>query len=115
MARMKAIMARRRRPLDLIYAPEVRDHLRGIEPKHHRLIRDKIEEQLRFDPEVETRNRKPLRQPAALAAEWEIRFGPNNCFRVFYAVDRSARSVQILAIGVKDGERLVIGGEEVEL
>jgi hypothetical protein len=106
------IMARR--PFDLVYAPAVRGHLRAIEAKHHALIRAKIEEQLLFEPDVETRNRKPLRQPADFSAEWEIRFGPDNRFRVLYRVDRDGHAVQILAIGEKYGNRLRIGGEEVE-
>jgi mRNA-degrading endonuclease RelE of RelBE toxin-antitoxin system len=105
----------RRLPFALIYAPAVRAHLRAIETKYHGLIRDKIEEQLEFEPGVETTNRKPLRQPAAFHADWEIRFGPDNCFRVLYEIDRPTRVVRILAIGEKQGNRLYIGGEEVEL
>jgi len=46
---------------------------------------------------------------------WEIRFGPNNSFRVFYDTDPVSRKVYILAIGVKVGNRLFIGREEFEL
>lgn len=98
---------------ELIYAPQVRDHLRAIERRHHGLIRGKIEEQLWYEPDMETKNRKPLRRGPIFEAEWEIRFGPENRFRVFYDVDRAALSVMILAIGVKDGDRLLIGGNEV--
>jgi mRNA-degrading endonuclease RelE of RelBE toxin-antitoxin system len=108
------VMARKR-PFSLIYDPGVEDQLRHIARKHHSCIRDSIEEQLRCEPETETRNRKPLRQPAAFGATWEIRFGPDNQFRVLYAVDLEHRVVQILAIGVKDKERLLVGGEEIEL
>jgi hypothetical protein len=104
-----------KQPFDLIFDPEVRQHLRAIEAKHHSLLRTTLDEQLLFEPATETRNRKPLRQPAALGATWELRFGPDNRFRVLYALDLEARQVQILAIGVKAGNRLVIGGEEVEL
>jgi len=100
---------------DLIYDPEVRGHLAVIEPKYYSLIRTVVEEQLRFEPEVETRNRKPLQQPAALGATWELRFGPDNCFRVLYAVDSENRVVELLGIGVKEGNRLRIGGDEVDL
>ena len=68
-----------------------------------------------FEPGVETRNRKPLRQPAPLAAEWEIRFGPENRFRVLYEIHEDEREVHVLAIGEKEGNRLLIGGEEVGL
>ncbi len=78
------------------------------------MIRATLEEQLRFEPDAETRNREPLRQPAVLEAQWELRFGPDNRFRVFYEIDQESRAVYILAIGVKERERLLIGGEEVD-
>jgi hypothetical protein len=68
---------------------------------------------LQFEPAKETRNRKLLRQPAPFAATWELRFGPGNCFRVLYGIDEDGREVQVQAIGVKDGNRLLVGGEEV--
>jgi hypothetical protein len=56
-----------------------------------------------------------LRQPAPFTAEWEIRFGPDNRFRVLYDIDEENHAVQIVAIGEKEGNRLIVGGEEVEL
>jgi mRNA-degrading endonuclease RelE of RelBE toxin-antitoxin system len=105
----------RRQPYSLVYAPEVKDQLRAIERQHYSLIRETIQQQLLFEPDVETRNRKPLRQPALFEAQWELRFGPDNRFRVFYEIDRESRAVYILAIGVKERDRLFIGGKEVEL
>jgi len=102
-------------PFKLVYAPQVKRHLKAIESKYYSLIRTKIETQLRLEPTVETRNRKPLKQQADFEGEWELRFGPDNRFRVFYAIDIEKHEVQILAIGVKKGDRLFIGGEEVEL
>ena len=99
----------------LIYDSEVKRHLRVIDAKYFSLIRSTIEEQLSWEPFVETRNRKPLKRPVAFEADWELRFGPNNCFRVFYSIDPDCWEVQILAVGVKAGNRLTIGGEEVEL
>jgi len=78
------------------------------------LIRRSINEQLRFEPTRASRNRKPLRQNK-IGAEWEIRFGPDNRFRVLYNVDLAAREVQILAIGVKRGNRLIVGDVEMEI
>ncbi|HSJ53202.1 MAG TPA: type II toxin-antitoxin system RelE/ParE family toxin [Anaerolineae bacterium] len=100
---------------DPVYAPQVREHLKAIEPKYYALIRQEIEAQLQSEPEMETRNRKPLKRAITFGAQWEIRFGPNNRFRVFYEVDRDAGVVHILAIGVKIRNRLYVGGEEVEL
>ena len=86
-----------------------------IDAKYDGLIRDKILEQLQFEPGVETKNRKPLRQPAVFGAQWEIRFGPDNRFRVQYDIDEERNVVEILAVGSKDGNRLIIGGDEVTL
>jgi hypothetical protein len=104
-----------KRSFTIIYDPEVSDHLRAIEKKYHPLIRAAAEQQLRVSPDLETRNRKPLKRPADFDAEWELRFGPGNRFRLFYAVDRVRREVQVLAIGVKEGNRLSIGGEEITI
>ena len=105
----------RKQPFTLSYDPATKEQLRAIEPKYHSLIRAVIEEQLLFQPETETRNRKPLEQPAPFEATWELRFGSDNRFRVLCGVDRKRREVQIQAIGVKKGNRLFVGGEEVEL
>jgi mRNA-degrading endonuclease RelE of RelBE toxin-antitoxin system len=114
MAIILAIMARQP-PYVLAFVDAVAEHLRAIEVKHHSSIRQKIREQLLFKPDEETTNRKPLRRPAVFGATWEIRFGPENRFRVLYDIDKEARVVVILAIGEKLRERLFIGGEEVEL
>lgn len=105
----------KRQAFELAYSHVVYDHLTAIDAKYDSLIRKKIEEQLTYEPDVETRNRKPVRPPAAFNAEWELRFGPNNRFRVYYQIDRQDRKVLIVAIGTKDRNRLSIGGEEVTL
>ena len=58
----------------------------------------------------ETRHRKLLRENPL--ADWELRVGR---FRVFYDVDAANRLVRVLAVGVKAGNKLLIGGEEVAL
>jgi len=105
----------RKQPFDLSYDPATKKHLRAIEAKYHSLIRAEIEDQLQFEPGKETRNRKPLRQPAPFEATWELLFGPDNRVRVLYGIDEEHREVQIQAIGVKEANRLWVGGEEVEL
>ena len=104
----------RRRRFTILFAPETLAHLDVIERKDHRLIRQTIEKQLSFLPGQVTRNRKPLEQPAPFDATWELRFGPGHRFRVFYEVDSSTRVIHVLAIGVKERNRLRIGGEEFE-
>lgn len=102
-----------RQPYTPIYARGVTKHLKYIDAKYDSLIRKEIEEQLRFEPNVETKNRKPLRQPAPFAAQWELRFGPDNRFRVLYDIDEEHRVVEIVAIGEKERNRLIVGGKEV--
>lgn len=99
----------------IIYHSRLKDHLYAIDRKYHSLIRQTIEQQLSYEPEVVTRNRKPVFQPFLFEATWEIRFGPQNCFRVFYDVERNEAVVNVLAIGEKQGNRLLIGSEEVSL
>ena len=94
-------------------APEVIEHLDGIDPKYHGVLRPTIKEQLTSSPTEETRNRKPLEQPSS-GASWNFVCGPDNRFRVFYDVDSASGTVGILAVGVKDRSRLLIGREEYE-
>ena len=107
------VMATSRQPFEVIYASQVKQHLRAIERRHYGLIRRAVETQLQFEPGLETRNRKPLKRSVGLAASWELRCGPQNRFRVFYEVDHERHMVSILAIGEKQGNRLFIGGEEI--
>ena len=99
----------------LIYDPQVPGHIARIEKKYHSLIRKEIAGQLRYEPEVDTRNRKPLLRPSSLGSAWELRIGPENRFRIFYKADRELWTVNIPAIGVKIKARLYIGGKEFEL
>ena len=105
----------RKEPFDLVYDTEVSEHLRAIESKYHAQIRKTIEDQLSHEADTETRNRKTLEPPAPFEATWEIRFGPNNRFRVFYVVEEESHEVQIVAIGVKKGNSLIGGGQEIDL
>lgn len=69
-----------------------------------------IEEQLLYEPTAVSRNRKPLRPNPV--APWVLRVGQ---LRVYYEVKSgSERAVTIRAIGVKDRERVTIGGMEID-
>jgi len=100
---------------NLIYAPEVKEHLRAIDRQHHAQIREAIEERLGFKPDREARNLKPLEGSALWENAWELRCGGQNRFRVFYQIDYETAEVRILAIGVKDRNELIIGKERVKL
>ena len=99
----------------LIYAPVTKSHLKAIDRKYYSLIRAAIEGALQYEPDIETTNRKPLKRQVAFEAEWELRFGPDNRFRVFYDIDMEAHEVHILAIGEKERDRLRIGGKGIKL
>ena len=93
------------------YSPETDQHLRVLTARQRSMVFDAVDEQLAHQPTVETRNRKPMR-PNPLAP-WELRIGE---IRVYYDVEEEPEKlVVILAIGIKDRSRIIIGGEEVEL
>lgn len=102
----------KREPFILVYDPGTA-HLEFLEEKWYSLIEQTIKQQLLYEPLNQTRNRKPLRKPIG-SATWEVRCGPKNRFRILYYVDEEAHEVHILAIGVKEKNRLIIGGKEVE-
>jgi len=93
------------------YSPDTDQHLRVLTAQQRSRVFDAVAEQLEHQPTVETRNRKPMR-PNPLAP-WELRIGE---LRVYYDVEEEPEQVVvILAIGVKDRSRVIIGGEEIEL
>ena len=79
------------------------------------LIRREIERQLAYQPELETKNRNPLLRTSTLGSAWELRFGPENQFRVFDRTEAERRQVHIFAVGMKVKERLFVGGKEFDL
>ncbi len=82
---------------DIIFTRVVASHLLTIDRKYHSLIRDSIQEQLQYEPLLESRNRKPLKKPIKIGATWELRLGVKNEFRVFYEVDLANYQVLIVA------------------
>ena len=60
------VMAKKQ-PFTLVYADEMKDHLRAIEPKYHSVIQAEIETQLLHEPDVRERAKDAvhggLRQP----------------------------------------------------
>jgi mRNA-degrading endonuclease RelE of RelBE toxin-antitoxin system len=100
---------------ELVYDPGFARSLRSVERKFHSLVRTAIEEQLPLEPGVRTRNRKPIDVPVTPNSRWDLRCGPNNRFRVLYQISEQTQEVYVLAIGVKQREKLMIGGEEIDL
>ncbi|MBI4311147.1 MAG: addiction module toxin RelE [Chloroflexi bacterium] len=101
-------------PYTIVYYSIVAKHFRSIDRKYHSLIRKEVDTQLGHLPEVVTRNRKPLRDQPGPRRIWELRCGPNNRFRIIYELYPEKREVHIVAVGVKEGSRLFVGGEEMK-
>ena len=69
------------------------------------MILDRVEEQIEYQPAVETRNRKPMR-PKPIAP-WELRIGN---LRVYYDIGGDPEYVvYIRAIGIKERNNVRIG------
>jgi len=93
------------------YAPIVERHLRALRAGERAVVFDSVEEQLANEPCVETRNREPMR-PNPIAP-WELRIGH---LRVYYDIEEEPEAVvTVLAVGMKDRNRILIGGEEFEI
>lgn len=93
------------------YSPATDQHLRALTARQRAIVFDGVDEQLTHQPNVETRNRKPMRPNPV--APWELRLGE---LRIYYDIEEESRQVvTILAIGVKERSRILIGGEEIEL
>ena len=93
------------------YAESAVEHLRSLGARDRATVVGAVEERLSFEPTVETRNRKRLAENP-VEAEFELRVGE---LRVYYVVSVDARVVDVLAVGLKDRNRVLIGGEEIEL
>jgi len=93
------------------YSPDAEEHLRVLTARQRATVLDTVDGQLAHQPNVETRNRKPMRPNPV--APWELRVGD---LRVYYdIVEEPEGVVIILAVGIKDRNRVTIGGEEIEL
>lgn len=101
-------------PYHIEYSPEAEAHLRALTARQRSIVLDTVEEQLAYQPNVETRNRKLMR-PNPLAP-WELRIGE---LRVYYDVQEATEDeealVTILAVGRKERHRVRIGRELIEL
>lgn len=98
-------------PYRVEYSPAAGEHLQVLTARQRTIVLDAVDEQLAYQPAVETRNRKPMRPNPV--APWELRIGD---LRVYYDIQEEPEPrVTIVAVGIKDRNRLLIGGEEVEL
>lgn len=95
----------------IVYSRDTERHLLALTSRQRATVLDAIRGSLCNEATVETRNRKRLRDNPLAA--WELRVG---ALRVYYKVVVDPEPVvYILAIGIKDRDRVRIGGEEVSL
>jgi mRNA-degrading endonuclease RelE of RelBE toxin-antitoxin system len=93
------------------YSPDAEEHLVALTARERRIALDAVDAQLSNEPVKPTRNRKLMR-PNSIAP-WELRIGK---IRVYYEIDRlDRRLVNVLAIGIKERNKVRIGKEVVEL
>jgi addiction module RelE/StbE family toxin len=87
-------------PYDIVWDEQAKAELAGLRVFERNVVTGAVERQLRHQPSVETRNRKPLREPVGELPEttWELRVRGD--YRVFYWVVDS-RTVVILRVILK--------------
>jgi mRNA-degrading endonuclease RelE of RelBE toxin-antitoxin system len=80
---------------ELVWDEEAEAELAALTAFRRKILVDAVEGQLRHQPDVETRNRKPLREPLPEVPEaaWELRVQGEH--RVLYRI-ADARTVRVL-------------------
>jgi len=98
-------------PYTIEYSPEAEEHLQRLTARQWKIVLDTVDWQLLNQSNVETKNRKPMRSNPV--APWELRIGS---LRVYYDVEEYPESkVVVAAVGVKERNRVRIGGEIIDL
>lgn len=92
------------------FSPQAIEHLEFLRAADRKTLIVAIHRRLTFEPTRETRNRFRMRENPL--APWELRVG---ALRAFYDVLEERRTVLIVAVGRKVGNRLMIAGEEIQL
>ena len=98
-------------PYRIEYSPDAEDHLRALTARQQLIVLDAVDKQLAYQPNIETRNRKPMRPNPV--APWELRVGN---LRVYYDIEEGPEPVvYILAVGLKTRTGVRIGKELIDL
>jgi len=92
------------------YSHAALEHLSWLSKNQQVTVLGAVIAQLEREPNIRTRNRKPLR-PNTLG-RWELRVGN---IRVFYEIEEESLLVDIRAIGIKKGNLLYVAGEVLKL
>ena len=98
-------------PYRVEYSPDAKNHLKALTARERAIVTDVVDQQLAYQPTVETRNRRPMRPNPF--APWELRVG---VLRVYYDVMQEPDAVVFIrAVGIKVRHRVYIGKEAVRL
>src|SRR5512139_1695599 len=92
------------------FSDTARRDLKWFKKYEQKIILDGIDANLKYEPNVETRNRKQMRPNPV--AEWELRIGK---FRILYNVEETVKIVSIEVIGIKIGSDFMTRGEKRDL
>lgn len=93
------------------FTESAEQHFADLTARQQAIVLNAVKVQLRYEPLRQTRNRKQLRPNPF--APWELRVG---VLRVFYEVDALELDlVNVLAIGIKKGNRLIVAGKEIHI
>ncbi|HIK31363.1 MAG TPA: hypothetical protein IGS17_09210 [Oscillatoriales cyanobacterium M59_W2019_021] len=63
---------------ELEFTPDAWEHLQGFSARDRKILMEAIDTQLRYEPYLETRNRKPMQDNSI--ATWELRVGQFRSF-----------------------------------
>ena len=97
-------------PFQIELTESAQDDLQQYTAAERKTIVTGLRVQLMDQPDVETANRKRLRENPV--ATWELRIGR---FRAFYEIDENNVRVTVVAIGHKEHNVLKIRGKVVQL
>ncbi|UBF28127.1 addiction module toxin RelE [Kovacikia minuta CCNUW1] len=93
------------------YSFDAEEHLTFLTVRQQAIILNAVDEQLMYQPTIETKNRKPMRPN--LLSLWELRIGD---LRVYYDVEEEPEQlVYINAVGIKERNKVRIAGEIYDL
>jgi plasmid stabilization system protein ParE len=90
---------------ELVWGERAEAELAALRPFLRRIVLAAAESQLRYQPDVETRNRKPLREPLPEVpdAAWELRI--RGAHRLLYRI-ADASTVRVLRVILKGPDTL---------
>lgn len=95
---------------EIIYTQSAMSDLEWFSKNEQNQILDGIDKNLKYQPNHQTRNRKPMRSNPY--AEWELKIGN---FRVLYNIESEVYIVEIQKIGQKRGNTFFFRGQGEQL